>query len=170
MGKLSILSLLALSTLVAAQGATDCGAATQVTFNQCLTTSILDPSGFYVPNAGSIENACAPAQQDQNKYFCCLCNDYKLFQGCYATFCPNSASAASVSQSVQQYCGACQAVQPTSSIRPTVSAAPTVSGTVANTPTPTSSTTPKANENSAIGKSRVFISGLAGVAAAAALL
>ncbi|KND01621.1 uncharacterized protein SPPG_03419 [Spizellomyces punctatus DAOM BR117] len=147
-----LLPLLILLPTTLAQFATDCGPSLQTTFNQCASNSLTDGNGQPAPAGSSVEQACASVQANQAAYYCCLCKGFTGIQGCIANYCPQSASAPSIGQSVAQFCGACQPASSSTVSRvsasnvpfPTLSGGlPSASATPSATPAPTAGTQAK---------------------------
>ncbi|KAI8817582.1 uncharacterized protein EV422DRAFT_219072 [Fimicolochytrium jonesii] len=142
------LFVVALPALAAAQFATDCGNATQATFNLCVSNGILDGNKLATTPGTTIENACNNVRENQALYYCCLCNDYTAVQSCYNQLCTTSPSISTIRQQTSQYCDACvpaNTVTRSTSLLPF----PTLSGTYSTFPTASSTAAPDAISNTA---------------------
>ncbi|KAI8621839.1 hypothetical protein BC830DRAFT_1163438 [Chytriomyces sp. MP71] len=136
-----------------------CGDALQVTFETCIRNVLTGPNGSSYTSA---ETFCQPYQQDQLKWYTCLCDKSTNVISCFTSSCPSDAgNMGSAANAKSNYCAAASAYSTTvsSSSTPTTGTATTsnndaTTGSTAAAPAQsTSSLKPAANSGEGFLKS-----------------
>ncbi|KAJ3254939.1 hypothetical protein HK103_006736 [Boothiomyces macroporosus] len=126
-------ALISLASASATNGLCD-DLVSQTQVQNCLTNTLVSPTGQPLSGIADVPGACAPllATQSQLVYYTCMCKMAQGGLGCYQTFCPNDPGINGYKSMSVQYCVAQQQFTPqtTQASTPKVTvAASTPSGT-----------------------------------------
>ncbi|KAJ3321112.1 hypothetical protein HDV06_004565 [Boothiomyces sp. JEL0866] len=103
----------------------------QTQIQNCLTNTLVSPTGQVLSGIADVPGACAPllATQSQLVYYTCMCKMAQGGLGCYTTFCPNDPAANGYKSMSVQYCVAQQQFTPQTTTQANTPKATVVAGT-----------------------------------------